>query len=93
MRLTVPFSEAQANLSELVDEVIATRQPMEITRSGAPVAVLLSTADYAALAETLNILSDAELVRDISQGQETQGEDVTTDSLLSSLDSARRGCR
>ncbi len=93
MTLTVPLSDARANLSKLIDEAVATHQRVEVTRNGIPAVVMLSSDDYAALLETLDILADTDLVRDISQSQNTQNEDVSTAEMLASIDPARHGHR
>ncbi len=93
MTMTVPLSDARANLSKLIDEAVATHQRVEVTRNGVPAVVLLSSDDYAALLETLEILSDAELVRDLSRARASQDEDISTEELLASIDPARRGRR
>ena len=53
MAKTVPFSEARARLSELLDEVYASRDHVVITRNGRPVALLMSLDEYESLEETI----------------------------------------
>ena len=54
----VPFSQARAELSELLDEVERTHEHVEITRNGRPVGVLMSPDEYEVIQETLEVLSD-----------------------------------
>ncbi len=69
------------NLTQLIDEIAATHQRVEVTRDGVPAAVLLSSDDYAVLLETLEVLSDTELVRELSASQQTRGDDIATAAL------------
>ena len=57
---TVPFTEARARLTELLDEVNERHEHVVITRNGRPAAVVLSSEEYEALAETLEVLEDDE---------------------------------
>lgn len=55
---TAPLTEARDRLSEIVEEVSTQGTEWVITRHGRPAAVVVGYADYEALIETLNILSD-----------------------------------
>jgi antitoxin YefM len=66
----VPFSEARATLSELLDEVEGRQQHVVINRNGRPAAVLISADEYEALEETLEILSDEETMEALRQSEE-----------------------
>jgi prevent-host-death family protein len=66
---TVPLAEARANLSRLVDEAVRTHQRVEVTRKGRRSAVILSADDYDSLMETLDILSDPDLMREIREAE------------------------
>lgn len=66
---TVPLAEARANLSRLVDEAVRTHERVEVTRQGRRAAVILSAEDYDSIMETLEILSDPELVREIREAE------------------------
>jgi len=79
----VPFTEARARLTELLDEVEAREEHLVITRNGRPAAVVLSISEYDALAETLDILHDDETLaalreseRDVKAGRLTSLDDV-----------------
>ena len=66
---TLPLAEVRANLSKLVDEAVRTHQRIEITRQGRRAAVILSADDYDSIMETLDILSDSDLMKQLRQGQ------------------------
>lgn len=61
----VPFTEAKAHLSDLVDRVVSERERITLTRNGRPAAVLINPDELASLEETLDILSDPELVKSL----------------------------
>lgn len=55
-------------MSRLVDEAVTTHARFDITRNGKRAAVLMGADDYDSLVETLDVLGDAGLVRDIQKG-------------------------
>lgn len=81
----VPFTEARRRLTQLLDEVEARQEHMVITRNGRPVAIMLSTEEYEALEETLEILQDDETLSALRESE----QDVRA-GRLSSLDEVRR---
>ncbi len=66
---TLPLAEVRANLSKLVDEAVRTHQRIEVTRQGRRAAVILSADDFDSIMETLAILSDQELMRDVREAE------------------------
>lgn len=64
---TIPLSAAKAGFSKLIDEVSKTHDAYQITRGGIPEGILLSTEEYESLLETLEILADPELMRQINR--------------------------
>lgn len=70
MAKTVPFSEARASLSELLDYVGATQDHVVITRNGKPVAVLMSMDEFESWEETVEILSDDETMAALKRSEE-----------------------
>ena len=64
----LPFVEARAKLSLLVDRVVAMDEEILITRNGRPAAVLVSPDEYEGWQETRAIRSDRELMREIRRG-------------------------
>jgi len=67
---TVPFTEARASLSELLDELQAIQDHVVITRNGKPVAVLMSIDEWESWEETIEVLSDEELLEDLRKSDE-----------------------
>ena len=65
---TVPLSQAKTHLAKLLAEVEELGEEVVITRSGRPVAVLLSLAEYEGLLETLEILGDRDFAKQIELG-------------------------
>jgi antitoxin YefM len=83
MAKTVPFSEARARLTELLDEVELKHEHVVITRNGRPAGVVLAPDEYEALRETLEILSDEETMdalrrsdEDVAAGRVTGWDEV-----------------
>ena len=70
MARTVPFTEARASLSELLDEVEAQQDHVVITRNGKPVALLMSIAEWESWEETIEVLQDEELLQMLRQSEE-----------------------
>ncbi|MCQ3802544.1 MAG: type II toxin-antitoxin system Phd/YefM family antitoxin [bacterium] len=64
-----PLTEARNRLSEIVDEATATGSEIVITRHGRPAAVVMGYQDYESLIETLNILSDTETMRALTEAE------------------------
>jgi antitoxin YefM len=85
---TVTLSEAKAKLARLLGEVEELGEHVLITRSGKPAGVLMSVDDYEGLLETLEILADSDLSRDIRQGLEEieAGDTVSHDEFWNELD-------
>ncbi|HYL88412.1 MAG TPA: type II toxin-antitoxin system Phd/YefM family antitoxin [Burkholderiales bacterium] len=69
MAKILPISEVKAKLPELVNRVEEFEDEIIVTRNGKPAAMLVSYADYKRLKETLDVLSDPELMRQIRQSQ------------------------
>ena len=65
MAKTLPISDVKARLPELVTGVEEREEEVVVTRKGKPAAVLVNYADYERLKETLDVLSDSILMRQI----------------------------
>lgn len=80
---TLPLAEVRANLSKLVDEAVRTHLRIEVTRQGRRAAVILSAEDYDSIMETLDVLSDPDLMADLRRGQAdiAQGDYHTLDEV------------
>jgi antitoxin YefM len=89
---TLPLAEVRANLSKLVDEAVRTHERIEVTRQGRRAAVILSADDYDSIMETLEILSDQELMREVRVAEEeaANGEIFTLDEVTEELRAAGR---
>lgn len=89
---TLPVADARARFSKLVDAAATTHERFEVTRNGARVAVLLGADDYDALVETVAILGDAELVREIRDGIADlgAGRSSSSDELRAAMRAAGR---
>lgn len=70
MAKILPISEVKTHLPELVTGVEEREEEILVTRKGKPTAVLMSYAEYERLHETLDVLSDAVLMRQIQQSRE-----------------------
>ena len=66
---TLPLSAVKARLSELVDRVEQEDERIVVTRNGRPAAVLISPDDLESLEETLAVMSDPELMKQIREGE------------------------
>jgi prevent-host-death family protein len=55
-------------LSELVDAVERREEVVSITRNGKPVAMIVSKEEYESWHETMEIMRDANLMREIRKG-------------------------
>lgn len=66
---TVPFTEAKAHLSELVDRVSREHERFVVTRNGRPAAVLVSPEELESLEETVQILQDRRLLESIRKSR------------------------
>ncbi|MCZ6450205.1 MAG: type II toxin-antitoxin system Phd/YefM family antitoxin [Deltaproteobacteria bacterium] len=69
MAKTLPISEVKTHLPELVTGVEEREEEVVVTRKGRPAAVLVNYAEYERLKETLDILSDPALMRQIRRSQ------------------------
>lgn len=85
MAKIVPFTEARAHLTDLLDEVEARHEHVVITRKGRPAAVIVSPAEWEALEETVAILQDDELLAALRESE----EDVQA-GRLSTLEEVKR---
>jgi prevent-host-death family protein len=89
---TLPLAEVRANLSRLVDEAVRTHNRIEVTRKGRRAAVILSADDYDSIMETLAILSDQELMREVraAEAEAELGQFYTLDEVTEEMRAAGR---
>ena len=71
---TLPFSEVKAHLSEMADRVERQHDRILVTRNGRPSFVLMHPDDLESLEETLDIMSDPELVESIRESRREAAE-------------------
>ena len=81
------LADVKARLSHYTSEVQRTHERVVITKNGLPAAVLISPDDLDSLEETLEIMSDPELMAAIAQGEAELtaglGEELTEFPLAS----------
>lgn len=70
MSKILPISEVKARLPELVSAVAEREEEIVVTRNGKAAAVLVSYEEYERLKETLDVLGDADLMRQIRASEE-----------------------
>ena len=69
MAKTLPISEVKARLPELVTGVQEREEEIIVTRKGKPAAVLVNYGEYERLRETVDVLSDADLMKQIRRSR------------------------
>ena len=75
------IAEAQTQLAELSDRL--DDEPAIITKDGKPVMITFGMEQFESLMETIEIISDRELMADLKQGiqEAQQGKTVTLEEL------------
>jgi antitoxin YefM len=69
MAQALPLATVKARFSEIIDRISKQQDRVIVTRNGLPAAVLLSPDDLESLEETLAVLSDPQLLRQIRQAR------------------------
>ena len=69
MAKILPISEVKARLPELVTGVAERDEEVVVTRNGKPAAVLVGYAEFERLKETLDVLSDPALMRQVQESR------------------------
>lgn len=79
----LPITEAREELTSLPDTLSRTHETLTVTRRGKPVLAILAWEEYEALVETLEIMSDDQLmtslrhsIQEAKQGKLIPWEDV-----------------
>ncbi len=70
MKRTISLTQARQEFPTLVDKVYKQMDEIIITVHGKPAAVLMSAEDYESWNETVDILSDPEMMAGIREGEE-----------------------
>src|SRR4051794_9702891 len=69
MSKTLPISEVKTRLPELVSGVAEREEEIVVTRNGKPAAVLINYDEYERLKDTLDALSDPDLMNQIDESR------------------------
>ncbi len=70
MTQTLPITKAREELPTLVNNANKRLDEYVITVNGSPAAILMSIDEYESLKETLAIMSDSKLMKDITEAEE-----------------------
>jgi antitoxin YefM len=65
IEIFVPITQAKAKLLDLVRQLHDTDDTIAITKNGVPEAVMLSMRKFEGILETIDILADPELMRQL----------------------------
>ncbi len=85
MARIVPFTDARATLSDLLDLVENEQEHVIITRQGKPIAIVMSVDEWESWEETIDVLSDPEAMEALRLSE----EDVKAGRLVD-LDEVKR---
>jgi prevent-host-death family protein len=69
MSETLPLAHVKSKFSEMVDRVEHTHDRIVVTRNGRPAAVMISPDELASLEDTLDLLSDADAMRELADAR------------------------
>lgn len=69
MAKTLSLSEVKTRLPELVTGVQEREEEVVVTKNGRPAAILINVDEYARLKETLDVLSDSDLMKQVSRSK------------------------
>lgn len=83
MSATLPLAQVKSKFSEMIDRVEHTHDRIVVTRNGRPAAVMISPDDLASLEDTLEMLSDPEAMRELTEAKRAAdtGDFITGDEL------------
>ena len=83
MSATLPLALVKSKFSEMIDRVEHTHDRIVVTRNGRPAAVMISPDDLASLEDTLELLSDPDAMRELTEAREAAdaGDYITGDEL------------
>ena len=69
MSKTLSLSEVKTRLPELIAGVQDREEEIVVTKNGRPAAILINVHEYARLKETLDVLSDSALMKQIARSR------------------------
>jgi prevent-host-death family protein len=83
MSATLPLAQVKSKFSEMIDHVEHTHDRIVVTRNGRPAAVMISPDDLASLEDTLELLSDPDAMRELTEAKHAAatGDYITGDEL------------
>lgn len=83
MSETLPLAQVKSKFSEMVDRVEHTHDRIVVTRNGRPAAVMISPEELASIEDTLELLSDPEVVRQLDEARNAHqtGDYINGDEL------------
>jgi len=86
-KTTIPITEARKRIFDIAEEIQKPGVYYTLTEKGRPKAVFMSYDEFDSLMETLEILSDPEVMKRIEQAEKEykRGEYVTWEELKSEL--------
>jgi prevent-host-death family protein len=70
----ISITEARKDLLHLIGRVESESYRFMMTRHGKPVAIVISYEEYTRMVETLKLIEDRELAREIKQGLAEAGQ-------------------
>ncbi len=84
---TLSITNARKNIFELAEKVQKPGIHFTLTENGCPKVVILSADEFDSIMETMEIMSDPELMKDIKEAEEDfkKGDYVTLDELKKEL--------
>lgn len=84
IKTTLSATDVRNNFFDILDKVGQTNLPYTITREGKPVAVIMNAEEYESWMETLDIMSNPELVKGIEEGKKDlrEGRYITLDEYM-----------
>ncbi len=68
IKTTKSATEVRKDFFDILDQVERSSVPYTITKAGKPIVVMMSAEEYESWQETLDIMSDPELVAGIKEG-------------------------
>lgn len=83
----ISVSDARKKLPFLVDSSDETGAKFTITKHGEPAAILLSVSEFEEMVETIEVLGDKELMKQIMAFEQSEGsvETQSVDELMTGL--------
>lgn len=84
---TLPLAEARRKLGKMSEELHGQGDVVAVTRRGEPVLALLPWELFESLVETLEVLSDESLLRDLRQSlsEAAQGQTIPLQTVIDEL--------